>query len=69
MSYASDDTETQWCSYTVVSKTAGFKWKYRMLKNFSRNKIRTGMVVGHRKHLHEVGEEKKEIMCNILINL
>jgi len=53
MSYASDDTETQRCSYKVVSKTAGFKWKYRVLKNFPQNKIRTGMVVGHGKHLHQ----------------
>jgi len=28
MSYASDDTETQWCSYKVASKIAEFKWKY-----------------------------------------
>jgi len=28
MSYDSDDTGTQWCSYKAVSKTAGFKWKY-----------------------------------------
>jgi hypothetical protein len=53
MSYLSYDTETQWRSCKVVSKTAGFKWKYRVLKIFSQNKIRTGMVVGHGKHLHE----------------
>jgi len=53
MSYASDDSGTQRCSYKAVSKTAGFKWKYRVFKNFSQNKIWTGMVVGHGKHLHE----------------
>ena len=73
MSYVSDDRQTQWYSYIVVSKTAGFKWKYRVFKNFSQNKIQTGMVVGHGKHLHEQSGRRekgnKVQYLNKLINI
>jgi predicted urease superfamily metal-dependent hydrolase len=41
--------ETHWHSYKVVSKFAGLKWKYRVVKHFSQNKILTCMVVGQMK--------------------